>query len=71
MSKKGKTLLVLVALLLAAVSVMIAIAPKHNYSAKLNTVVEVKDDEARPGYTQTVLTVKKDGTYQFHVDWWM
>ena len=71
MSKKGKTLLVLVALLLAAVSVMIAIAPKNNYSAKLNTVVDVSGAETQPGFTQTVLTVKKDGLYQFSADWWM
>ena len=50
---------------------MIAIAPKHNYSAKLNTVVAVEGAETQPGFTQIVLTVKKDGLYQFSADWWM
>lgn len=70
MTNKGKKLLVILAAFLVLVSVMMLIAPKHNYFAVINNVVEVKDGVADPNKFKTSLTVNTAGNYTFTADWW-
>ncbi len=71
MTKKAKSIIGIVAAILVAVTAMMIIMPKNNFSSKLNTVVEVKNSVAKPEYSQTVVNVSKDGTYTISADWWM
>ncbi|MBP5151425.1 MAG: hypothetical protein ILP13_00770 [Lachnospiraceae bacterium] len=70
MTNKGKKLLVIFAAFLVLVSVIMLIAPKHNYFSVINNVVEVKDGVADPGKFKTSLTVNTAGTYTFTANWW-
>ena len=69
MSKKSKSLIAIIAAIIAVLSVMILISPKNNYSATLQSVVQVANGEATLSPACTSIQVAKDGTYVIAANW--
>ncbi len=70
MSKKSKKIIAIVAALVAVISMFMLIAPRHNYSSKIHTIVETDGSGAEPSTFRTNLTVSKAGKYVISADWW-
>ena len=70
MSKKSRKILAIVAAMVAVVSLFMLIAPTHNFSSKIHTVVETTDQGAEPSTFQTNLTVNRSDKYVISANWW-
>ena len=69
MSKKNKKILVLIIAVIAVFVAMLVLLPEDSYSEKMPTVVKVENSKASPEYLQTVVEIKKSGSYILNPDW--
>ncbi|MBO4506428.1 MAG: hypothetical protein J5728_08395 [Lachnospiraceae bacterium] len=69
MSKKNKKILVIALAVIAVFVAMIVMIPEGGYSEKTATVVRVENSKASPEYLQTVVEIKKSGSYILNPDW--
>ena len=69
MSKKNKKILVIALVVIAVFAAMLFLLPEDVYSKTMPTVVKVENGKASPEYLQTVVEIKKSGSYILNPDW--
>ena len=71
MSKKAKSIIIILICMITLGCVMMAIVPNNHYSTKLNAMVTVQDGKAEPTSNRAGLNIGKSGHYTLHAEWWL